>query len=79
MSAVDLSPEELAILESCLPDGAPPREIKSAKQLHRKLEALGLMNRRVGPMPNGRGTADFWSTNENGAWALRVGKHGGRS
>lgn len=82
---VNLSPDELAVLRACRKDGKPPREIGDAA-VHRKLEALGLMDHRVGPAPDGSGPADFWSTNGNGEWALsiierraaqRTGKHGG--
>lgn len=63
---------DLAVLEQCLPDGKPPHEITN-DAIHWKLEKLGLMNHRFGEAPDGGG-ADFWSTNENGMWALRVAK-----
>lgn len=69
--AVRLAPVEIGVLRSCRKDGAPPTEIKDPS-VHRRLEAWGLMDRRVGPAPDGEGFADFWSTNANGEWALSV-------
>ncbi len=65
--AVDLTPEEIAVLERALLDGKPPHEIDDGT-VHEKLVALGLMYRRRTP------EGDYFGTNENGQWALRVAK-----
>lgn len=70
MNAVALSPAEIEILRACRKDGAPPHEIHVA-DTHRRLEAAGLLDRRVGKTDDGD-EAEFWSTNANGEWALRV-------
>lgn len=68
---VNLSAEEEAILRACRKDGKPPHELTDAS-VHERLQALGLLDHRVGPAPDGDGIADFWSTNGNGEWALGV-------
>lgn len=70
--AVDLTPEEIAVLERALPDGKPPHEINDAT-VQEKLFALGLMYRRRTP------EGDYFGTNENGQWALRVARRGSRT
>lgn len=69
--AVVLTPEEIAVLERALPDGKPPHEIDDAT-VQEKLVSLGLMYRRRTP------EGDYFGTNDNGQWALRVAKRGGQ-
>lgn len=69
--AVNLSSDEIAVLRACRKDGASPHEIHDA-DTHRRLEILHLLDRRIGPCPDGEGEAEFWSTNANGEWALGV-------
>ena len=73
---VRLTCDEVMVLYRCRKDGAPPHDLDEDEDdgaNHRRLQAMGLLDHRVGPAPDGSGPADFWSTNEAGEWALRLG------
>lgn len=75
LGKVRLTIDEVMVLKRCRKDGAAPHDLDEEEDdgtVHRRLQAMGLLDHRVGEAPGG-GIADFWSTNANGEWALRLG------